>query len=173
MATTAEDRQRFGQELKRLRRERGASTDAVSDALKQAGHGVSASAVAAWERGEYAPKARYTVAVLDSLLDGHGALLAALGFAITREQADYLRASGFLPFDQRIPLLPELERETLITDDDWIAQATKDRKPLPAGTAAASGVDISDLDEDDQELIRAQVELLRKRRQERLRRDKG
>lgn len=75
-------------------------------------------------------------------------------------------------------------RGTDLSSDTWrsayeigYADALEGREPkledpdgpiaVTARPAAASGINISDLDPDDQELIRAQIDLLRERRQRR------
>ena len=82
MDATADQRARFGAELRRLRAdELGLSARAVADRLAdELGEPVTHQSVTGWERGEFAPRQRRVVEALERVLEANGVLLPLLGY---------------------------------------------------------------------------------------------
>lgn len=84
MAASAEEKAKFGELLRELRSAKDLSADELAAEMSARGHAVTGSAVAAWERGEYAPRKRSTLVALDELLDAGDRLILALGLHVMR-----------------------------------------------------------------------------------------
>lgn len=85
MASTADQRRDFGEELRRLRLARGLSAVELAQALGvllDDGDSWSHAAVTAWERGAWAPRKVGIVDALEEILDADaGDLRRRLGYA--------------------------------------------------------------------------------------------
>lgn len=81
MAPTADQRKTFGEKLRSLRTNTGMSTKDLAVAVTNRGFAVSAQAVGAWERGEYAPSGYAVVDAVELELERPGELAPLLGLA--------------------------------------------------------------------------------------------
>lgn len=91
--TDTDDGEAFGRALRQLRKDRGWSMDQLADQLKARGHKITGAAIGAWERGEYAPRGREVLDLLDDILNAGGELHRLLGLSygdagVTIAQAD-------------------------------------------------------------------------------------
>lgn len=125
--------------------------DAINDRLDDLGwnqqelvrrSGVSATTVRWLQQGEVRTYRAATLSRVSKALGWPGGALSKI-----------LKGGDITEFETDTP-------PVVATDGNEIEVAPSVRQP-----AAASGIDISDLDPDDQDLIRAQVEFLRQRRQ--------
>lgn len=82
MEATAEQRRRFGGEVRRLRNDKKMSAQQLADALAAVlpDQQFSFQKIGGWERGEYAPRQRAIVDALEQILDAVGGLAPLLGF---------------------------------------------------------------------------------------------
>jgi transcriptional regulator with XRE-family HTH domain len=88
MAATRTERERFGKRLRELRSRRDLTADELGSELPEK---VTGQTVAAWERGEWAPKHWTTVAHMEAILEASkGELSSLLGYPA--EEADQLEA---------------------------------------------------------------------------------
>lgn len=86
MASTADQRRDFGEELRRRRLDRGLTAGQLGEALSGViadGDSWSHAAVTAWERGKWAPRSRMIVDALEQILDvDDGDLVRRLGYSV-------------------------------------------------------------------------------------------
>lgn len=78
---TDEERVEFGRRLRELREVAGLSADGLSERLAVDGHRVSGQSITAWERGQYVPRHRPTLEVVERALNAEGELGPIIGFA--------------------------------------------------------------------------------------------
>jgi transcriptional regulator with XRE-family HTH domain len=93
---TVEERRAFGRRVRQLREAKDWSLDELAERMAAAGQPVTASNIGAWERGQYAPRKRATLGVLERVLDGQSELAPVLGMTV-RSDGDpppELSASG-------------------------------------------------------------------------------
>lgn len=81
VAATAEEKAEFGRRLRDLREALDLSADALAIKMTEAGAKVSGANIGAWERGQYGPRHRQQVRLLEQLLDAEGILGPLLGFS--------------------------------------------------------------------------------------------
>lgn len=80
VAATAEERKAFGDRLKDLRLHNSLSQRELAEQLSSEDESVTGANVGAWERGEYGPRRRATVAALEQILNDVGGLAPLLGY---------------------------------------------------------------------------------------------
>lgn len=104
---TAVERKEFGTLLRRLRGDRSLQ-QLANELIRERGLNTSTSQLSGWERGEYAPKNRDVVAVLDDHLDAGGALLDILGLAGPLALTSPATSERLEAIEERLAALEEL-----------------------------------------------------------------
>jgi uncharacterized protein YjiS (DUF1127 family) len=104
MPSTPAERAEFGRHLKRLRGRRSLA-ELSKMLLLDCGLDASVAKLSGWERGEYAPKHREVVEVLDTALGGRGILLSTLGYTDEPTLTIDEREARFNEIDRRFDRL--------------------------------------------------------------------
>lgn len=110
MAATSEERQRFGERLRALREMADVTAAALAEQMTRLKHPTEAASITAWERGEYAPRRRATVELLEGIFNvGDGELQHLLGYGLPIDKQE----ERFSQIEQRLEGIEETLQELL------------------------------------------------------------